>query len=184
MWFRTGMSSRATALPYSFPTYTSGNMATTVADVLAPHTLLHDPMMSTLNPIVIAYIEDMVNRQAWQQERELTMSLLSPSHTQLRLNQYHCLRTSECPNSECSTGLKFQPSTWLIIFPGVVQSQMALRRYEMHYCHNLCTVIRRSNLHLVCKPSRSVHYQLASNGTRIPLSVLQYPKTSRGSGAD
>lgn len=51
-----GISPRATALPYPFPIYTSGNMATTTTDPLVPHTVLQDPMMSRLNLIIILHL--------------------------------------------------------------------------------------------------------------------------------
>lgn len=68
MWSPRGISPKATALPYSLPTYTSRNTSTTTANPLAPHNLLQDPMMSALNPTGIA---DMVSRQVGQQEKEM-----------------------------------------------------------------------------------------------------------------
>lgn len=43
----------------------------TTADSLAPHNVVQDPMLSALNPTVVAYITDMVSRQVRQQEREM-----------------------------------------------------------------------------------------------------------------
>lgn len=66
----TGISPRATAPPYPFPTYTSGNLTTNVTDPLAPHNVLQDLMISALSPTVIAYATDMVSQQGHQQEKE------------------------------------------------------------------------------------------------------------------
>lgn len=71
MWVLGKISPKATALSYSFPTYTSGNMAATIADTLAPHVMLQDPMVSTLNQPMIAYITDIVSQQVRQQKREM-----------------------------------------------------------------------------------------------------------------
>lgn len=51
------------ALAYSIPTYTSVNAAVAATNSLAPHNVLWDPMMSAVNPTVIAYIANMVSRQ-------------------------------------------------------------------------------------------------------------------------
>lgn len=44
----------------------SRGMGTTPADPLAPYTVLQDPMISVLNPTLIAYITDMASRQIQQ----------------------------------------------------------------------------------------------------------------------
>lgn len=46
-----------------------------VADPLAPHTVLQDPMMSALSPIVIAYITDMVSWQCDIKKERMMLTL-------------------------------------------------------------------------------------------------------------
>lgn len=57
----SGISGRAIAPRYPLPTYASGNMATIATDLLAPHKVLQDSIMSALSPTAIAYIVDIVS---------------------------------------------------------------------------------------------------------------------------
>lgn len=67
---------------------------------------------------------------------------------------------------------KIQPSTWPIRYQGAT-------RYKWHTSCDGCiitvafrTVIRMSSLHMVCRLSKRLHYQLASDEAGISRTVL------------
>lgn len=62
-----------------FPTYALGSTGTNTADPYAPQNLIHDPIILVVNPIIIAYIIDMVSRQVQQHEGETNCD---PNHHQ------------------------------------------------------------------------------------------------------